>query len=54
VHFEQVLVDREQLRVLYLLDEVGEALGIPNLELLFGVLVLLHVEAILNSLIPLD
>ena len=49
---KQILIDRKQLGVFNLLDQVGEIFTISNLELLLRVLILFHVETVLNNLIP--
>ena len=49
---EQILIDRKQLGVFNLLDQVREIFTISNLELLLRVFILFHVETVLNNLIP--
>ena len=52
MHFQQVLVDRKELSVFNLFDQIWKVGRIPYLKLLLWVFVLLHVEPILNHLIP--
>ena len=49
---KQILIDRKQLGVFNLLDQVREIFTISNLELLLRVFILFHVETVLNNLIP--
>ena len=51
---EQILIDRKQFGVLNLFDQVREIFTISNLELLLRVLILFHVETVLDDLIPFD
>ena len=54
MHFQQVLVDRKELSVLYLFDQIREVSRITYLKLLLRILVLLHIKSILDQLIPLN
>ena len=54
VHLQQVLVYREELGVLLLLEEVGIVRRVADVELLRGILVFFHVEAVLNGYVSVN
>ena len=54
MHFEQVLVNRKEFRILDLLDKVDKSHGARDIKLLFWVFVLLHVKDILDFHVALD
>ena len=54
MHFEQVLIDREQLCVFNLFDKSAEIFRVANLELLLRILVLFHVETVFDDLVSFD
>ena len=49
VHLQQVLVYREEPRVLGLLDKILKVRRVADVELLRGILIFFHVEAVLNG-----